>query len=392
VPEQSPENSGSSSRLRAFRSELVERIRKSGGALDLPAGQIALPKVFGFCRGVERALEMLDDALTSPREGGKRVFLLGQIIHNPWVNDYLANRGVQVLTPEQRNDPERSVTCEDCAVIPAFGVPLEVQRRLEKIGCPIVDTSCGDVRRVWKWAEQAAAQGYGVLIFGRALHDETVVTKSRLAATGGKYVVAGDLDEVRRFAELISGDVPPERFRELFPPRATNAERLDAFERVAQVSQTTMLYNDTMKVRQILREAFIRRFGGDDLEERLKFQRTVCRATQDRQSAAVDLCRRGCDLAIVVGGFTSSNTRHLFELAGSYCPAYFIESADAIRSRDEIQTYDFRRDEPIVVREWFPRKRPLRIAVLSGASTPEIVIGQVIEKLAKYLSDACERE
>ena len=389
--EQPPEKPGSGSRLRAFRSELVDRVRKSGGVLDLPGGQIALPKVFGFCRGVERALEMLDDALASPRGRHVRVFLLGQIIHNPWVNDYLVKRGVRVLTAEQRNEPERFVTREDCAVIPAFGVPLEVQHRLEEIAPRIVDTSCGDVRRVWKWAEQAAAQGYGVLIFGRALHDETVVTKSRLAAAGGKYVVAGDIEEVRRFAELTTGEVPRERFRELFPRRATNADRLDAFQRVAQVSQTTMLYNDTMKVRQILREAFIRRFGADELEERLKFQRTVCRATQDRQSAAVDLCRRGTDLAIVVGGFTSSNTRHLFDLAGSYCPAYFIESADAIHSREDLGTYDFQDDKPIVVREWFPRKRPLRIAVLSGASTPEIVIGQVIDKLTKYLSATCER-
>jgi len=335
---------------------------------------------------------MLDDALASPPKPDVRIFLLGQIIHNPWVNDYLVKRGVRVLTPQQRSEPQRFLTSEDCAVIPAFGVPLEVQRRLGKIGCPIVDTSCGDVRRVWKWAEQAAAQGYGVLIFGRALHDETVVTKSRLAAAGGKYVVAGDLDEARNFAGLISGQIPAQRFQELFPQQATNADRLDAFQRVAQVSQTTMLYNDTMKVRQILREAFVRAFGEEQLERRLKFQRTVCRATQDRQSAAVELCRQGCDLAIVVGGFTSSNTRHLFELVGSYCSAYFIESAAAIRSRLEIETYDFEGNRPTVVRGWLPSKRFVRIAVLSGASTPEIVIGQVMEKLAGYLSNTPHRE
>lgn len=224
-----------------------------------------------------------------------------------------------------------------------------------------------------------------MLIFGRATHDETVVTKSRLEAAGGKYVVAGNLNEVRRFGQLITGQTPAGRFGHSFGPEATNAEGIEAFERLAQVSQTTMLYSDTMKVREALRGAFVRRFGAEHVAERLRFQRTVCRATQARQSAAVELCRRGCDLAIVVGGFTSSNTRHLFELANGYCPAYFIESAEAIRSAEELATYDFQAGRPVVARGWLPTRRPLRIALLAGASSPEIVIGQVIEKLAEFL-------
>ena len=372
--------------MRTFRATIVDRARRGGNALELSGGQILVPKVFGFCRGVERALEMLDAAVLSHRRRGRKLILLGQIIHNPWVNEYFRKRGIRILSPAQRDYPEKFITPGDCAVIPAFGVPLGIQQRLEAIGCEIVDTSCGDVRRLWKWAEHAVADGYGVLIFGRALHDETVVTKSRLAAKGGRYLVTGDLEEVRNFCKLIVCDATAREFAESFGPESTNAESLQSLEQVAQVSQTTMLYDETMKVREVLEEAFEKRFGREGLTERLRFQPTVCRATQARQSAAVELCSRGCDLAIVVGGFGSSNTHHLYELAREYAPAYFIESAEAIRSAEELKTCDFEVERAVMVRGWLPERRPLRIAVLAGASSPEIVVGEVLEKLAGFLS------
>ncbi|MGC9454654.1 MAG: 4-hydroxy-3-methylbut-2-enyl diphosphate reductase [Phycisphaerae bacterium] len=371
--------------LRIFSSEVVDRVREAGGVWELPNGQIRLPRIFGFCRGVKRALAMLDEAVREHANEGKRLFLLGQIIHNPWVNEYFQRRGVRILSADELARPGEVIGPEDCAVIPAFGVPLGIERKLRDIGCEIVDTSCGDVRRLWVWAERAVGKGYAVFIFGRANHDETVVTKSRLAAAGGSYVVAGNLDQVRSFGELIAGDLPAGRFGETFGPDATNADKLEPFEHLAQVSQTTMLYDDTMRVREILREAYGRRFGEEGLEDRLLFEPTVCHATQDRQAAAVELCRSGCDLIIVVGGFTSSNTRHLHELAGQFAPAYLIEDAPAIRSRSELATYDFRRDEPTVARDWLPEKRPLRVGVLAGASSPEIVVGEVLQRLAGFL-------
>lgn len=369
----------------------MNHIRAAGGVWELPQGQILLPKVFGFCRGVERALEMLGQGVSEHAPAGKRLFLLGQIIHNPWVNRHFEARGVRVLGREELSRLEQIVTRDDCAIIPAFGVPLNVEARLGDIGCEIIDTSCGDVRRLWNWAQRAAEQGYGVLIFGRADHDETVVTKSRLEACGGKYVVASNLKKVEQFCRLVEGQLPESAFAEIFDSQATNACDMAPFGRLAQVSQTTMLYDETMTVRQSVAEAFERRFGVE-VKGRLLFQPTVCRATQARQAAAVELCRRQLDVVIVVGGFGSSNTRHLYELARSIigteaaeAKAYFIEDNRAIVSENELRTFEGTTREPVTVRDWLPSKRPLRIGVLAGASSPEVVIGEVLERLAGFL-------
>ena len=263
-------------------------------------------------------------------------------------------------------------------------MPLDVQQQLQEIGCTVVDTSCGDVRRLWLWAEQAAGDGYGIVIFGRATHDETVVTKGRLAAVGGRYVVIGDLPQARQLHDLlISGD--DVAFHHAFPPSATNADSLTSFNRLAQVSQTTMLYDETLQVREVLQAAMAQR-SGEDIDHQLLFEPTVCHATQDRQTAAIELCRSGLDLVIVVGGFGSSNTRHLYELARAHAPSWFVEDASAIRSDQEVLALDPATGEAAVFTDWLPQRSPLRIGVLAGASSPEVVIGNVLERLAALLS------
>ncbi len=368
-----------------FSSAVVDRVRRQGGVWAVPRGELLLPRVFGFCRGVQRALAVLEQAVDICHSSGKRVVLLGQIIHNPWVNAEFERRGVHILSPAEREALGKHVSASDCAVIPAFGVPLPVERRLQAIGCEVVDTSCGNVRRLWAWAERAVGDGRAVLIFGRARHDETVVTKSRLAAAGGRYVVAGDTDEVRAFCGMISGARNAQPFGRVFGRDATNAESVAPFLRLAQVSQTTMLYEETMRIRELVRSAFEQRFGRQQAERRVLFEPTVCRATQDRQAAAVELCRCGLDLAVVVGGFGSSNTRHLHELACQYVPAFLIEDAGAIRSGEELRGCQLPAGEASAVRGWLPDRRPLRIGVLSGASTPEVVVGQVLQRLADLL-------
>ncbi|MBS3820984.1 MAG: hypothetical protein KGY81_04390, partial [Phycisphaerae bacterium] len=337
-------------------------------------------RVFGFCRGVKRALAMADRAVRE-HDGEGRIILLGEIIHNPWVNDYFRRRSVSILPHEEIFCVEAHLRQEDLAIIPAFGVPLDVKHHLAKIGCRTIDCSCGDVIRLWRWSERAVSEGFGVLIFGRATHDETVVTKSRLAAAGGKYLVVETLNQARKLAE----DPTDERFRELFGPEQTNAPDLDPFGHLALVSQTTMLYSETVAVQQIVREAFTRRFGEDQAEQRLRMQPAVCKATQNRQDAAVELCSSGCDAVIVVGGFGSSNTRHLHALACQYAPAWLIEDATAITSPHELRAFAPETKTARTASDWLPEKRPLALGVLAGASSPEVVIGDVLKRLAEFL-------
>jgi len=368
-----------------FVSETIDAMRALGNVLKLPGGEIRLPGSFGFCRGVNRALAMLEDACSAGDSDPSSLFLLGQIIHNPWVNDHFSSLGVRILSPDQVDRLEEFITPADRAVIPAFGVTVDIERRLKQLGCRVLDTTCGDVRRLWLWACRAAEKGLGVVIFGRAEHDETVVTKSRLDAVGGKYVVVGDLDQTALLADIISEKTPSERFTEFFPPVCTNADTIEPFLRLAQVSQTTMLYSDTAEVRSILQAAFAARSSGRAEPDELLFEPTVCHATQDHQTSAAALCGSGCDLVMVVGGFGSSNTRHLHELALGYVPAFFIENADAIVSPDRVIAFDPALSEPTVVDGWLPEDRPLTIGVLAGASSPEIVVGQVIDRLSEFL-------
>lgn len=372
--------------LKTFRSDVVDRFRASGGRWDLAGGQILLPRVFGFCRGVTRALAIMEQALTAAGTSDKRFFLLGQIIHNPWVNDHFSACGAKILSREQMTDLSKVIGPDDCAVIPAFGVPLAIEEQLNRIGCEIVDTTCGDVRRLWAWACRAAKKGYGVLIYGRASHDETVVTKSRLEAAGGQYLVVGDPEEARRFCDMVEAGDDSASPRRTFGAVATSADSFGPFLRLAQVSQTTMLYDETMRVREMIRSAFRRRFGAKESPPRLLLQPTVCRATQERQAAALELCEAGCDLMIVVGGFGSSNTRHLYELARQHGPAHFIEDASGIVSGEMIRAFDASVNSAAEIHGWLPKDRPLKIGVLAGASSPEIVVGEVLCRLADLLS------
>jgi 4-hydroxy-3-methylbut-2-enyl diphosphate reductase len=365
--------------LPSFGSELVDRVRAMGNVLNVPGGSLHLPRVFGLCYGVTRALSMLESAVASHAGAERKIVLLGQIIHNPWVNKWFERRGVRILADADFADLPSKLSRDDVAVIPAFGVAPEVERRLRKIGCGVVDTTCGDVRRLWTWAQREVQAGMGILIFGRASHDETVVTRRRLEEAGGTYLVLGKLDEVRRLGELIERGGDDESLETLSGPPATNAANLRPLLRLAQVSQTTMLYSQTLEVRRILTEAFDRRFG-PEAHERLALQPTVCRATQDRQSAAQELCEQGLDLTVVVGGFGSSNTRHLFELAGRYGRAVFIEDAQAIVSERELHTMDSL-GRPCVLEDWLPGGGSIRVGVLAGASTPEVLVGQVIDRL-----------
>ena len=368
-----------------FQYALIDRIlaNPDGNFLAVPGGRIVLPAVFGFCSGVRRAVHKASVAVRDASEGQK-IILLGELIHNPMVNEYFRQQGVKILEQDELELLKEHVTDSDRVIIPAFGAQGEVFSLLQNMGCDLVDCTCCDVRRLWAWSKRAVQDGAGVIIFGRKSHAETVVTKARIAGNGGYYIVLEDLEQTSMFADMIrSGD---KDIRSAFTPAATNASSIEVFYHATQISQTTMLYDETLRLRAALKDVYSLRFSEVDTKPRLRFQPTVCRATQDRQNAAIELCSQGgCDMIIVAGGFGSSNTMHLYQLASSYAPAYLIEDADAILSTDIIIAWNDSLASGHKTEGYMPSKRPLQIGLLTGASTPDIVTGQIVERLSQLL-------
>ncbi|MCK5805854.1 MAG: hypothetical protein KAI66_23685, partial [Lentisphaeria bacterium] len=312
-----------------FNDRDVDKAVARGGLADCGRLQVRLPGVFGFCGGVLRALRLLDEALDAP--GDRRIWLLGEIIHNDTVNNHFRDKGARVLS---ERDAETIFDCaspNDTAVIPAFGLPQDLEMRVRAFFEPqgvVVDTTCGYVKRIWRFVQDMAAEHRTVLVHGKPSHPETRAILSRAQAAGGAAIVIPTVKDTARVANaLVSGacgDLPTE-----WIGSADSA----GIRRVALAYQTTMLCSETAGIEAVLRQIVCKE-GGD-----LRSADTVCRATQDRQDAARTECAGDCDLSIVVGGFSSSNTSQLHRLAQDSGPAFFIANAEALKLH-EIRHYE----------------------------------------------------
>ncbi len=333
--------------------------------------RLRLPRIFGFCGGVRNALRMLQNAIDA-NSGRHRIWLLGEIIHNDTVNQFFRDQGVSIL-PEDRVERILDLAAPgDLLVVPAFGLPIDLDRRVRgRFGdrCRFLDTTCGYVRRVWAFVDRAAAAGRTIVIHGKPDHPETRATVSRALGERNSVVVVPDLAHANRLGALLGGNAP----RTAYP--AELVRRPDCFEprHLALASQTTMLCSETDTITARLRAA-VARNGGDLLPAN-----TVCRATEHRQQAARELCSSGCDLCLVVGGLSSSNTNQLHRLARSYCPAYFIRDGAAIEP-ETIRHYRPDLDREVTDTDWLPASAR-EIGLLSGASCPPKDVGGVIRKL-----------
>lgn len=329
-------------------SRVVHWIRQQGGELAGGGLTLRLARELGFCFGVERAVRMAYE--TRLRFPDRRIFLTSPIVHNPSVHRHLAGLGIELLNGE-------TPAPGDVVILPAFGAPLELVDRLERSGARLVDTTCGAVMNVWNRVRRFADEGITAIIHGKPEHEETRATLSRC----GKFAVVRDLAEARALARHIERLAPP--------PALPCSDPVD-FERLGLANQTTMLSSESMQIQRVLRAAVVRRDGGAD--RFLAFD-TTCSATQDRQDAMRDL---KADLTIVVGGFESSNTGHLADLSRRRgLPTYHVEDAAGI-SRERL------RHRRGVSEDWWPERRPLVVALTSGASTPDRTLGEVILRLA----------
>jgi 4-hydroxy-3-methylbut-2-enyl diphosphate reductase len=367
--------------LGEWRSDWVQAFKENGFTLGVGETTFRLAREFGFCYGVERSVDYAYETLK--RFPDRRIVLTGEIIHNPRVNERLRARGIRFFGDEGVEDAS-SLGPDDVVILPAFGVATESFDEIRHSGAVVVDTTCGSVLNVWKNVERYARDGMTSLVHGKVNHEETRATVSRVGLhPGAHYVVVLDLAEAEAVAGWIERGGDREAFRRRFaPPRSSEGFDPDHhLQRIGVANQTTMLSSESLAIARRVGEALDRRYG--DASDRARFRSfdTICSATQDRQDALAELIQEPLDLLLVIGGYNSSNTGHLAEMAAGRVPAYHIKGAECLVSADLLLHKPAGGREEVEARGWLRREGPLRLGLTAGASTPDSVIGDVVERV-----------
>lgn len=365
-----------------FHSALVGRFREQGFRLVAGSTTFRLAREFGFCYGVERAVDYAYETLR--RFPGRRIVLTGEIIHNPGVNKRLRELGLRFLGDPEVPGPQ-ALGPEDVVLLPAFGVTAPELVALRGRGAIVVDTTCGSVLNVWKNVERYARDGFTSLVHGKVSHEETRATVSRVLLTpGGHYLVVYDMAEARLVADTIRGG-PQALSREAFLARFAGAcsPGFDPdlhLARIGVANQTTMLSSESLAIARLVGEALAARLGAEAARSAFRSFDTICSATQDRQDALRDLIEERPGLLVVIGGYNSSNTGHLVEMAEGKVPAFHIEGPRCLLDARRILHKPVGRKDEVLAEGWLPQG-PLTIGLTAGASTPDVVIGAVVERL-----------
>ena len=365
--------------------------------LDFGAVKIYLARHFGFCYGVENAIEIA--FRTIDENPGKRIFLLSEMIHNPQVNIDLLQRGVKFL--QDTNGEELvsldTITSDDIVIIPAFGTTLAMEQILIKKGIAThkYNTTCPFVEKVWNRSEQIAQNNYTVIVHGKPTHEETRATFSHAAANTPSIVI-NDMSEAIRLSKYITGENASNDFYKEFAGRYSDNFNVEKdLEKIGVVNQTTMLASDTQAIADFLKSTMLRHYQLNDSNSHERFadtKDTLCYATNDNQTAVVGLLEQTADFALVVGGYNSSNTSHLVELCEGKLPTYFINDASKIVSRKSILHFDLHKGIEIQTNFYLPEKDTTTILITSGASCPDAVVEKVIQKIVAYFNTEIEIE
>jgi 4-hydroxy-3-methylbut-2-enyl diphosphate reductase len=360
-----------------YHSSLVERVRTDGSLLVAGKTTLRLAKQFGFCYGVERAIDLAYAARKVFPDA--RLFLIGEIIHNPEVNAQIAALGIRNLLDESGRPHVEDLGPEDVVIVPAFGTTVPLVEEIKRHGCRIVDTTCGDVMSVWKRVRQNATEEVTSIIHGKSSHEETRATASRALGNGnGRYLIVLNLEEADRVCDYILGRVSREEFLREFEGRFSEGFDPDLhLQRIGVANQTTMLREETEAVQRKLKEAIILRDGSD---ENFRLFDTICGATQERQDALKELLLQPLDLLLVVGGYNSSNTTHLAEMGEQRVPTYFIRNQECLENADLIRHFDLHQKKEISSEvSWLPQVGSnARIGITAGASCPNNLIEEVM--------------
>jgi 4-hydroxy-3-methylbut-2-enyl diphosphate reductase len=364
-----------------YRSQIVEQLRARGGILEAGGLKVRLAKEFGFCYGVERAIDLAYAARRVFQD--KQIYILGEIIHNPEVNEQLLAMNIRYLSGTHRSAALDQVTAEDVVIIPAFGAPVPVMERLRAVGCQLVDTTCGDVMSVWKRVTQNAKEQFTSIIHGKAQHEETLATSSRAVAgqSVAHYLVVLNLAEADWVCDYIRHGGDKQALLAKF--KGAHSPGFDPDRDLASIgvaNQTTMLRSETEEIQRHLQQAMADRYGAENITQHYRMFDTICGATQERQDALLTLLNEPLNLMIVVGGYNSSNTSHLAELSEARVPTFFIKNASEIISDKQIRHYNLHRQTEEHTDNWLP-DGPLYVGITAGASCPNNLIDETICRL-----------
>jgi len=389
-----------------YRSPVITKIKNSRKisdprkkdysptVLDFGPVQFLIARHFGFCYGVENAIEISYKAVEENPD--KRIFLLSEMIHNPEVNNDLIRRGVKFImeTNGEQIIPWEELTPDDIVIIPAFGTTLEIQQKLSSLGIDPLryNSTCPFVEKVWNRAETLGTQNYTIILHGKSKHEETKATFSHSKENAPTMIVR-DIEETKQLGDFILGKISLDEFNTLFKGRLSNGFNPETdFAKIGVVNQTTMLATETQSIADYLKQIMIQKYGDVDLKNHFADTRdTLCYATHDNQNATLGLLQEQADIAIVVGGYNSSNTSHIVELCEEKLPTYFISSAEKIKSEDFISHFNFHTHEELETNNYLPAgsiEKPARIILTSGASCPDAIVDEVLQKLLSYYPGA----
>jgi 4-hydroxy-3-methylbut-2-en-1-yl diphosphate reductase len=365
-----------------YHSAIVDQIKADDFTYRSGRLTVHLAREFGFCYGVDRAVDYAYQ--TRERFPDRRVFLTGEIIHNPHVNENLRAMGIRFLS--DRPDAIDALTAGDVVILPAFGVTVAMLAQLDRRGCTLIDTTCGSVLNVWKNVRRYAENGYTSVIHGKVWHEETQATASQAVGYGGKYLVIFDRRETEEVCAYIRGGRNRDAFIARFGGAASPGFDPDRdLQRIGLANQTTMLMSESLEIGEMLKAAILDRFGGTELADHFQAFDTICSATQDRQDAVVRLLgERRVDLMIVIGGYNSSNTANLARICAGSRPTYHIADPDGLVSAREIRHRPVGTKAETTARDWLPAGGDVSVGLTSGASTPDNLVGAAILKLAEF--------
>ena len=384
----------------AYRSNFISRIKEirnskknskkdfSPSILNFGNIQVIIPRYFGFCFGVENAVNIAYKTIEENPD--KRIFLLSEMIHNPAVNKDLKSRGVKFIneTDGTRTIEFEDLNKDDIVVIPAFGTKVEIEQKLKDKGIDAhkYETTCSFVKRVWTRAEQLGESGATIIIHGKHKHEETKATFSHTVQNTAAVVIR-DYDEAKILCDVITGKLSGDDFYKIFDGKYSEGFDVEKdLKKIGIVNQTTMLARETEEISNCLRDAIIERYGKDSLSEHFcNTYDTLCYATNNNQSATKALLEQDADLAIVVGGYNSSNTTHIAELLEEKFPTYFISSDEKILSKNEISHFDIKTKTEILSENYLPEADNVRIILTSGASCPDSEVEKILMKTLSYL-------